>query len=273
MLSMLRILSDLHFRDASSRLLDLAELNPLLKGVSQLWLNGDTCDNQTGMPPAAVEETRQFFQARVPEVRFITGNHDPDISDTHQCTAADGRLFATHGDAFLDEIVPWSRVRQKLRTRVQQAQYNHPKFDPESLDGRLALFRAACLRFPRECDPEKRNVAHRFRRFTLEFFPPRQPWAMLRTWMSFADRVAARRPEWCPAAQVITTGHIHFPRVWRRGPLTVINTGAFSGPLGAFCVDLEGEIVTVRRLKKRADGWHAETIVTTIALAPHRDTA
>lgn len=169
---MLRILSDLHFRDASSRLTALDQLVPVLSGVSSLWLNGDTCDNQTGMSSAQLAEIKTFFQGQVPAVRFITGNHDPDISDTHHGSAADGRLFATHGDVFLDEIVPWSRVRQTLHTRVQQAQWDHPHHDSESLDGRLALNRIACVGFARECDPERTDFGHRFSRLVTEFFPP-----------------------------------------------------------------------------------------------------
>ena len=265
---MLRILSDLHYRDASSHVHDLEQLNPLLAGVEQLWLNGDTCDSQSGMPPDKLQEIRHFFRSRVPEVHFITGNHDPDISATHHRSAANGRIFAAHGDVFLDEVVPWSRVRQKLGTRVQQARFDNPAWDIETLDGRAALFRRACLGFGRECDPEKRDFRYRLRRLFVEFFPPRQPWAMIRTWASFANRVAARQPEWCPDAQVIATGHIHFPRVWRRGALTIVNTGAFSGPLGAYCVDVEADTVTVRRLQNRPDGWHAGSIVSTIPLAP-----
>jgi len=267
---MLRILSDLHFRDASSHLTSLEQLAPVLDGVSTLWLNGDTCDNQTGMSPAQLNDIKQFFFQRVPVVQFITGNHDPDISETHHCSAASGRLFATHGDAFLDEIVPWSRVGHKLSTRVQQAQFDHPRLDIESLDGRLGLFRHACARFPRECDPARRGITHRIRRFATEFFPPRQPWAMIQTWRSFADRVAIRQPDWCSTSQIIATGHVHFPRVWRRGDLTIVNTGAFSGPLGAFCVDLAQDTVTVRRLKKQGSVWHPGPTHTTIPLAPPR---
>ena len=85
---MLRILSDLHIRDASSRLKRLEALEPLLEGVDELWLNGDTCDNQTGMTPDQVEKIRAFFCARIPRVRFLTGNHDPDISAEHEASAA-----------------------------------------------------------------------------------------------------------------------------------------------------------------------------------------
>ena len=264
---MLRILSDLHFRDASSRLQKLADLEPLLDGVEELWLNGDTCDNQTGMTPAEVDEIRDFFLQRVPKVVFLTGNHDPDISTDHEASTADGRIWATHGDAFLDNIVPWSRVRRDLVARMDQVRAAHPSLGFTSFEDRIWIMRMACTGFAREVDPEQTDFLHRLLRLTTEFFPPQQPWAMLRTWMTFADRVAATIPQWRPHAKVVVTGHVHFPRVWRRGPLTVVNTGAFTGPLGSYSVDYDREACVVRRLDQRDNRWHPGKTITTIQLA------
>ncbi len=93
---------------------------------------------------------------------------------------------------------------------------------------------------------------------------------MLQAWRTIADRVAARKPDWFPSAQVVVTGHVHFPKIWSRGPLTVINTGAFSGPLGALCVDLIDETVVVRRLRRIRREWHPGAALATIPLAPVR---
>lgn len=265
---MLRILSDLHFRDAASRLRRLEDLEPLFEGVDTLWLNGDTCDNQSGMPAAAVDDLRTFFRTRVPHVEFLTGNHDPDLSERHWCTTADRRLQATHGDAFFADAVPWSRQRPLLRARIRAAQAQHPELADHRLDGRLALHRLACTGLPRECDPERGDHWHRLRRLAHEFWPPRQPLEMLRAWHSLPDRVAAAAPEWFPGAQVIVTGHVHFPKVWRRGALTVVNTGAFTGPLGAYLVDLVGEQVAVRRLRLHHGRWHPGGLVAEIPLRP-----
>lgn len=264
---MLRILSDLHFRDAASRLRRLEDLAPLLEGVDTLWLNGDTCDNQTGLPAAAVEEIRAFFRARVPEVHFLTGNHDPDISAEHCCATADRRVWATHGDAFFIGAVPWSRQRDLLLARIHAAQVAHPDLDPTTLAGRLALHRHACTGLPRECDPETTTRSHRLRRLCVEFWPPRQPLAMLDAWRSLPDRVAGTRA-WFPGVQVVVTGHVHFPKIWRRGDLTIINTGAFTGPLGAYLVDVAGDRLAVHRLKLDRGRWHPGRRVAEIALRP-----
>ncbi len=265
---MLRILSDLHFRDASTRLRRLEDLAPLFEGVDELWLNGDTCDNQTGMPATAVEEIRDFFRTRVPKVRFLTGNHDPDISQDHWAATADRRVVATHGDAFFEIAVPWSRQHRVLASRIRDAMARHPELDDNTLDGRLALHRLACTGLPREVDPEKDTHFHRLRRLVTEFWPPRQPLQMLHAWRSLPDRVATCAPRWFPKAQVVVTGHVHFPKVWRRGALTVVNTGAFTGPLGAYLVDVDAERVVVHRLKLRRGLWHAGPRVAEIPLRP-----
>lgn len=263
---MLRILSDLHYRDAFSRLRRLTELDPLLEGVDTLWLNGDTCDTQSGMPEADVAELVAYFRTRVRAVHFITGNHDPDISTEHWCSTADGRLCAVHGDVFFDDIVPWGRLREVLVARRRAASLHRPELDDGHLHGRLALHRLACLKLPRECDPERSGLAYRLRRLATELFPPRQLLAMLQAWRTFPDLVVSRAPTWFPDAQIVVTGHVHFPRVWRRGALTVINTGAFAGPLGAYAVDFKSDSVTVRRVGARGGRWVPGRVVARVGL-------
>jgi len=265
---MLRILSDLHFRDAASRLRRLEDLEPLLDGIDELWLNGDTCDNQSGMPAEVLENIRSFFRARVPTVHFLTGNHDPDISSDHWCATADGRLCATHGDAFFEDAAPWSRQRDIIVARIQDAKLRHPELDDSTFDGRLALHRIACTGLPRECDPEKSSRFHRLRRIVTEFWPPRQPLAMLHAWRSLPDLVAAVAPTWFPQAQIVVTGHVHYPKIWRRDSLTIINTGALTGPLGTYVVDVVGNGVTVRRLKLHRGSWQTGRLVAEVPLHP-----
>ena len=199
---MLRILSDLHFRDATSRLERLEDLLPLLEGVTELWLNGDTCDNQSGMTAAELAEIKEFFTAHVPRVRFITGNHDPDISEEHEASAAHGRIWACHGDACLDDIVPWSRVRETLVDRINEIRSAHPELNYTSFEDRVRIMRMACTGFARECDPEKQDSWHLLRRICTEFFPPRQPWAMVHTWATFGTRAATAAARVPKVAQV-----------------------------------------------------------------------
>lgn len=264
---MLRILSDLHLRDASSRIRRLEDLSPLLDGVDELWLNGDTCDNQSGMPASALDDLRDFFTSRVPRVRFLTGNHDPDLSDAHEASCAEGRVWVTHGDVFLDDMVPWGRTRSKYVTCLQEILSNDTSLDFSTFEGRIRAMRQAAARIGRNFDPERTDLRHQLSRLVAVFFPPRQTFAMLHTWWTFPTRVVACTQRWRPAARIIVTGHVHFPRIWHRGDYTVINTGAFTGPLGARTVDIEAGQLTVRTIRQRDGAWHPGRRLATIPLA------
>lgn len=263
---MLRILSDLHVRDASSRVRSLRELEPLFAGVEELWINGDCCDSQCGLRAEELAAIRRFFTDRVPRVRFLTGNHDPDISDLHHCSTADGRVWATHGDVFFDDIVPWSRLLPELRRRVAAARAAMPERRFDDLDDRLAIMRRALLGLRQHWDPEQAGLGHRLARLAGTLFPPRQPWAMLQAWRGFPDLVARRVADWQPGAQVMVAGHTHYPCLRRRGNLTVVNTGAFAGPFGAYCVDVAGDRVTVRLVRKQHGTWGVAGLVAELEL-------
>ena len=53
-----------------------------------------------------------------------------------------------------------------------------------------------------------------------------------------------------PNAKYVVIGHTHYPGVWRRGHITVINTGSYVLHFGALAVILDGESVEIRKIKK-----------------------
>ena len=158
-------------------------------------------------------------------------------------------------------------MRETLVDRINEIRSAHPELNYTSFEDRVRIMRMACTGFARECDPEKQDSWHLLRRICTEFFPPRQPWAMVHTWATFGTRAATAAAIWRPEARVIVSGHVHFPRIWQRGDRTVINTGAFTGPLGAYVVEYAEKLVTVRRIESRDRRWHPGKIVSTIPLA------
>src|SRR5215212_11800756 len=70
-----RIFSDVHFGDRASRVGRLAQLRPLLDGVDELVLNGDTMDTRPGPRPqhtnACRAEWLEFARVNVPAATFI----------------------------------------------------------------------------------------------------------------------------------------------------------------------------------------------------------
>ena len=105
----IRIVSDIHFADRSSRVGALDELRPLFVDVASLVLNGDTLDTRPGSDPGKRGEVLGWLAKAGPDVTIITGNHDPDLSSTHWAEFSEGSVFVTHGDILFDSIVPWSK--------------------------------------------------------------------------------------------------------------------------------------------------------------------
>lgn len=264
----LRILSDLHIFDADSRIRDPAQLAPLFTGVDHLLLNGDTCDTERELPPAELAGLVAFFRSRVPQVTFLTGNHDPAISEQHELLLANGAVWVTHGDVLFPEATPWSTLRDELARRIDQELATATAAERHTIATRLRAHRAACRNLPREFDQRATSAFARLHRLRITLFPPRKIIAMLRAWRDTprlaADLAAAQRP----SARVIITGHIHHPGVWTRPcGRVVINTGAFGPPRGALLVDLRDGVLTVRKVAQRGGDFHPGERVAEIALA------
>ncbi len=263
-----RILSDLHYGDERSRLRDLSALNPLLEGVDTLVLNGDCCHTQAGAVPEQIAALRAYFAGWGRPVVFVTGNHDPDISTTHELALEDGRVWVTHGDVLFDSIAPWCHLREELIRRLVPIRQRHAPEDWVNLPTRLLMIREACLGLPCEQLPELHSSPQRAARLARDLFPPQRALAMLHTWAVAPGRAARLAAAQRPAAQVVVIGHVHFPGVWRRVGRTVVNTGAFCPPLGALLVDLAGGHVQVRKIEGLGGAFHPGRVVADFALAP-----
>lgn len=271
----LRIFSDLHFADPGSWLERVDMLKPLLEGADKVVLNGDTLDTQiTNDPDALVAEVKQFFAENTADALFVTGNHDPDISKTHETSLADGRVWVTHGHVFFDDVAPWSRLVPELRHRFRRHIEGLTPSDLKKLETRYEVFRQVCLKLPREVDPNAHGPFARVSRIIHALLPPTRIPAMLRAWRQLPQLAARVSAEQRPAAQVIITGHTHYHGVWTlRNGRTVINTGSFCPPRGGQLVEISDEILRVRSIVRRRGQFHLGSTVAEIALAPHRRSA
>lgn len=264
---MLRILSDLHVYDGLSRIRRLAQLDPLLEGPGQILINGDSCDTQIGATAEQVAALQAHLRAKAPEVRFLTGNHDPDISDVHEELRHDGRLWITHGDVFFPDATPWSRLRAELRRRIAAAQRRAPPGAVETLEWRFETFRNIVRDLPIRRDLRRRDWRSLLHRLTTEFGSPFRIGAILLAWRQgprLAAQAAARHR---PSATVVVFGHVHFASVVRQDHRTIINTGAFAGALRAWCVDVDGDTARVREIEHRRGAFHAGRLIEAIPLA------
>ena len=224
-----------------------------------------------GVARPDVDRLQAFFRERVSEVVFVTGNHDPDISETHELLLAEGRVWVTHGDVCFEDLTPWSRQRFDLRRAARELRLRNPAADQGELGERYRVAREAARRVGPEIDPTDASFRAQVVRFWDTFFPPSQVLAMVQAWRELPAAAAALAVAQRPSAQVVVTGHVHFPGVWVRPPgPTVINTGSFFSPLGGHLVDLLDDQVLVRRIRRRRSQFEAGRQISAIRLSQVR---
>lgn len=268
----IRIFSDVHYGDRASRVRSLAQLTPLLHGPSSLVLNGDTLDTRPGSDSARtaemIEEVRMFFPKQVPQVTFLTGNHDANLTAHHIQELAHGEIFVTHGDILYDDLVPWSQDAPHIRDLLAREFSKLPVAARENLETRLDVFRRVAISIPQRHQSERNVLKFALQLANDTVWPPARLIRILRSWRDMPELAASVLRRHRPNAKFIVIGHTHHPGIWRRSDgRVVINTGSFSRPLGGLVVDLTGGRVVVRRIETRRGEFHAGEAVAEFALA------
>lgn len=267
-----RILSDVHYGDRASRVFQLAQLRPLLDGVSHLVLNGDTLDTRTGPDPAHTAACRadvmDFFGREVPTATFLTGNHDADLSPHHSLDLAHGEVFVVHGDIFFENIVPWSADVPLIERLIARELRAMTSAQQQELEHRLAMFRRVSAAIPQRHQSEKHGLKYLARILTDLAWPPWRVLWILRAWRHAPANAAAITRRHRPKAKFVIAGHTHQPGIWRMPHgLVVINTGSYCPPLGASAVDLTESAVIVRAVEKRAAEYRLGATLAEFPLA------
>jgi predicted phosphodiesterase len=267
----IRILSDIHFGDRMSQVSSFGQLEPLLQGISRLVLNGDTLDTRVGGDPALTRQWRAqaaaFAAASPAPLTFLTGNHDADCSGLHSLELAEGRVFLTHGDILFDNIVPWGRDAGPIRARLSAALAALPPEERENLDERLRTYRSVAAQIRQRHQTERHPVRYHLRLAHDTMWPPHRFWRIPWAWLVAPRRAAALLRRHRPRARFVVMGHTHRPGIWRmRDGVTVINTGSFTRPWGAFAVDLGGDELVVRRIEAGGGGFRAGAVRARLAL-------
>ena len=268
----IRIFSDLHYGDRASRVHRLAQLRPLLDGVEQLVLNGDTLDTRRGPAPAYTEECRaavlDFFPRAVPSVTFLTGNHDADFSTHHSIDLFAGEVFIVHGDILFDEIVPWGRDGPAIGRGIAAGLRTLPVLARDNLEHRLAVWRQVAASIPQRHQAERHSFKYILRFAADTIWPPLRILWILNAWRVVPERAAQLVRRHRPRARFVLIGHTHRPGVWHMpGGVVVVNTGSFCPPLGGCVVDVTATKLLVRAVDRRAGEFRAGAVRAEFRLA------
>lgn len=251
-----RIVSDVHYGERSSTVRSFRQLAPLLDGAAALVFNGDTFDTRPAKEPRITADLRRevlgFSASAGIPVSFVTGNHDPDFSQSHSMDLAEGRIFVTHGDVLFDNIVPWSQDAGVMRTRVIAALAALPEDGSCRLEDRLAVFRSVSASIPQRHQAEKNPIRFALRLAGDTVWPPSRLLTILKAWREAPGRAAALARTHRPKARFVVMGHTHKPGVWAMAPgVVVINTGSFSRPFGPVAAEVSEDCIRVRRVESR----------------------
>ena len=246
------ILSDLHLGRSRHSAGSAEMLRPLWQGAAQLILNGDTAEvhHKKEWSQAARQVLRLFDMCEEDgtHLTFISGNHDPFLSDTRALSLMGGQVFVTHGDAFHPAIAPWSPRAAHMRRVFTKALAT---IDPESrgsLEDHLeASQHASHAEWQVLADDDYRLglLAMLVHPFTFA--------ASMRWWHLYPRLAAAFAARHAPHARFIVTGHTHFSSVYNINGRTIINTGGFGTYRKPRAVIIENGELRVHKIVRRGD--------------------
>jgi predicted phosphodiesterase len=254
------IISDLHLGHRASQIHDPEELAPILKEARSVIFNGDTVEMRTpvdrpvGRHMAAV--VAHLCHSIGCRATFINGNHDPAVSKVDHLDLMDGRILVTHGDILFLGVAPWSRQALAYRRIHLRALAN---LGPDALmnfEKRLLAAKRTSIKLQLIERPVTEHAkAAKLRVLIQQFWPPHRPFMILGAWLQTPTLAARLCDLFRPNARYVIVGHTHYPGFWKRGPVTVINTGSYVLHFGALAVLLDGESIEIRKVIKQKEGF------------------
>jgi len=254
------IISDLHLGHRASQIRDPEELVPILKEARSVVFNGDTVEMRTpvdrpvGRHMAAV--VARLCHSIGCRATFINGNHDPAVSRIDHLDLMDGRILVTHGDILFLGVAPWSRQALAYRKIHLRALAN---LGPDALmnfEKRLLAAKRTSIKLQlMERPVTEQSKAPKIGVLVAQFWPLHRPFMILRAWLQTPTLAARLCDLFRPNAKYVLVGHTHYPGCWKRGPVTVVNTGSYVLHFGALAVLLDGESIEIRKVIKQKEGF------------------
>ncbi len=243
------ILSDTHLGRPRGGALSARALRPLWTRVDRLILNGDVAEihhpHHWSDAARAILELTDLCEDDGVQLTFLSGNHDPFLTDIRCLHLADRRVFVTHGDVLHPAVAPWSPAAGRMREARTRALAHVDPETHDELEVRLAAAQAAS-------HAEWEKITEEAGRSTVLGMLAR-PWKLvevLRYWRALPQLASDFAAQCAPDARFIVVGHSHHPGVWRVGERWIINTGAFSFPGRPRAVLVRGDELAVHRIRR-----------------------
>lgn len=271
--SRIRIISDVHLGHKASVISELSAIRPLSEDVDWLIFNGDTLELKYGDLDSSTYDAnkqKQRFEAEIErwncKVSVITGNHDPEISDTHFLNILDGQVFITHGDGLFRDIAPWSSNIDNLQRFSERIDPTATGNTEEELHNYLQLHKDASIQAHLTDKKYNPTAWGKLKILMHQGWPPSTPFRILKSWREVPDRAVSLAQRFGLDPKVIVVGHTHKPGIWHRGDTTIVNLGSFFPWPGAQCIDIEANRLSVRKIRKKTNHIELEEEIAVFEL-------
>lgn len=251
------ILSDTHLAGNGQGAGSADALRPLWEGADELILNGDTAElshpTQRGAAARQIMRIQDLCEEDGVRLSFLSGNHDPLITDRRFLRLCSGEVFFTHGDMLHPAISPWTSYAKELREMHQDALSQLDLMDRAQLDQQaMAAAHASNLKWDHLAEHEMPALGP----IADKFDKARKVAKVLWFWHRLPKLAARFAQRYAPEARFFIFGHIHRAGVWQFGHQTIINTGAYHCPRRPHAVVLNDQTLTMHRVIYDAENGH-----------------
>ncbi|MEM1446999.1 MAG: metallophosphoesterase [Planctomycetota bacterium] len=278
------ILSDTHLANPGRGAGSAKALRPLWEGASEVILNGDVAEiadeKLRGLAARQVLELQELAEDDGVKLTFISGNHDPLLTDRRYLRLASREVFVTHGDILHPAISPWTDHAKHLQALHADAVLSLDPDKARDIDHQLAACQHASVvqwdHFVTQPNEglEKNAVRRGLERFGLGQRIERRSSQGVKIakalyyWHTIPKRAMGFARRFAPESRFFIFGHIHRAGIWHdpnaltvgkdvivpEGGRYIINTGAYQTPRNPRAVVIEDQQLSVWPVRFNLDG-------------------
>jgi predicted phosphodiesterase len=251
------ILSDLHLGHRASRIKHPEQLSSVLGDFKTIVFNGDTSEmrhvNDRPLGRRLAAEMARLCHSLGAKAIFLSGNHDPSISDINHLDLENGAVLVTHGDILFLGVAPWSRkAKQYLKTHREILDELGPAGFTD-FEKRLLASKRTSLRLQMIEEPTPSGRLPFLELINRHLWPPTRPFKILNAWIKTPGLTDELARVFRPQARFVVIGHTHWPGVWKRDKRLIINCGSFFPRFGTRAVLLDRSALEVRALSTQTE--------------------
>ncbi|MEM1109672.1 MAG: metallophosphoesterase family protein [Planctomycetota bacterium] len=278
------IVSDTHLANPGRGAGSAEALRPLWEGASEVIFNGDVAEiadqRLRGEAARQVLALQEYAEVDGVKLTFISGNHDPLLTDRRYLRLAEREVFLTHGDILHPAISPWTDHAKHLQALHADAVLSLDPDKARDIDHQLAACQHASVvqwdhfvTKPHE-GLEKNALRRGLERFGLGRKIERRSsqgvkvFKALYYWHTIPRRAMGFARRFAPESRFFIFGHIHRAGIWHdpnaltvgtdvivpEGGRYIINTGAYQTPRNPRAVVIEGKQLSVWPIRYNLKG-------------------